>query len=258
MSAVPPQERVPVSTPLLETRGISLAFGGVVAAESIDFKLADGERLAVVGQNGAGKTTFINICTGHLVPSTGKVLFDGHDITGHSSRSITRRGVGRTFQLPQIFTEHTVRECLLLAASSAKRRRGFWVALEDAVDAATVDDTLQLMQLSARAGDLAGSLPGGQRKLLDVAMALVLRPKLMIMDEPTSGVSSEEKHELMRVLMGALDERGVTAIFVEHDIDIVKRYATRLCAWIAGRIAVDGPPDQVLADPVVIRNVIGE
>ena len=243
---------------LLQTHGISLAFGGVVAAQSIDFTLVQGERLAVVGQNGAGKTTFINICTGHLKPSAGVVLFDGHDITGHSSRSITRRGVGRTFQLPQIFSEHTVRECLLLAASSVKRRRGFWVPLEKAVDTKEVDETLELLQLSARAQDMAGSLPGGQRKLLDVAMALVLRPKLMIMDEPTSGVSSDEKHDLMRVLMRALDDRGVTTIFVEHDIDIVRRYATRLCAWIAGRIAADGPPDEVLSDPVVVRNVIGE
>jgi branched-chain amino acid transport system ATP-binding protein len=247
-----------VTAPLLETRGISLAFGGVVAAEAIDFRLQAGERLAVVGQNGAGKTTFINICTGHLAPSSGSVFFDGREVTGQSSRAITRLGVGRTFQLPQIFTAHTVRECLLLAASSVGRRRGFWVALEDAVDAQAVDATLDLLQLSSRAHDLAGSLPGGQRKLLDVAMALVLQPKLMIMDEPTSGVSSDEKHDLMRVLMGALDARQVTTIFVEHDIDIVRRYATRMCAWIAGRIAADGPPDQVLADPVVIRNVIGE
>jgi branched-chain amino acid transport system ATP-binding protein len=246
-----------MSAPLLETRGISLAFGAVVAAESIDFSLQAGERLAVVGQNGAGKTTFINICTGHLAPASGKVFFDGHDVTGRSSRAITRMGVGRTFQLPQIFTAHTVRECLLLAASSVARRRGFWIPLEEAVDAGAVDETLNLLQLAGRADDLAGSLPGGQRKLLDVAMALVLQPKLMIMDEPTSGVSSDEKHDLMRVLMGALDERQVTTIFVEHDIDIVRRYATRMCAWIAGRIAADGPPDRVLADPVVIRNVIG-
>ena len=248
----------PVTTALLETRGISLAFGGVVAAEAIDFRLVAGERLAVVGQNGAGKTTFINICTGHLAPTKGTVHFDGKDVTGRSSRAITRLGVGRTFQLPQIFTEHTVRECLLLAASAVKRRRGFWVPLEQAVDAQAVDETLSLLQLSRRAHDVAGSLPGGQRKLLDVAMALVLQPKLMIMDEPTSGVSSDEKHDLMRVLMRALDERQVTTIFVEHDIDIVRRYATLLCAWIAGRIAADGPPDQVLADPVVVRNVIGE
>ena len=246
------------SAALLETKGLSLAFGGVVAADAIDFQLHQGERLAVVGQNGAGKTTFINICTGHLKPSAGTVLFAGTDITGHSSRSITRRGIGRSFQLPQIFAEHTVRECLMLAASSVQPRRGFWRPIEEAVDANEVDATLALLQLDTRAHDLSGALPEGQRKLLDVAMALVLQPQLMIMDEPTSGVSTDEKHELMRVLMRALDERRITSIFVEHDIDIVRRYATRLCAWIAGRIAADGPPEQVLTDAVVIRNVIGE
>lgn len=244
--------------PLLATRGLSLAFGGVVAADAIDFDLMPGERLAVVGQNGAGKTTFINICTGYLKADAGRVSFDGHDVTGESPRAITRRGVGRSFQLPQVFTEHTVRECLMLAASAVQRHRGWLRPLASAVDVAEVDATLELLALAPRAHDLAGALPEGQRKLLDVAMALVLRPKLMIMDEPTSGVSSDEKHELMAVLMRALDERRVTSIFVEHDIDIVRRYATRLAAWIAGRIAADGAPEQVLRDPVVIRNVIGE
>ena len=245
-------------TVLLSTRGLSLAFGGVVGADDIDFDLEAGERLAVVGQNGAGKTTFINIVTGYLKPSVGQVFFDGTEVTGHSPRSITRRGLGRSFQLPQVFTEHTVRQCLLLAASAVQAQRGWWRPLEHAIDSAKVDATLELLQLGARAHDLAGSLPEGQRKLLDVAMALVLEPKLMIMDEPTSGVSSDEKHALMAVLMKALDERRVTSIFVEHDIDIVRTHATRLAAWIAGKIAADGPPEQVLADPAVIRNVIGE
>jgi branched-chain amino acid transport system ATP-binding protein len=212
----------------------------------------------VVGQNGAGKTTFINICTGYLRPTSGKVFFDGQEITGDSPRSIARRGVGRSFQLPQLFTSHTVRQCLLLASSAVQSQRGWWRPLEEAVDVAEVDATLDLLRLSARAHDPAGQLPEGQRKLLDVAMALVLRPKLLIMDEPTSGVSSDEKHGLMEVLMTALDERRVTSIFVEHDIDIVRRYATRLAAWIAGKVAADGPPEQVLRDPVVIKNVIGE
>ena len=243
---------------LLSTRGLSLSFGAVVAAEAIDFDLMPGERLAVVGQNGAGKTTFLNICTGYLKPTSGQVFFNGTEVTGHSPRSIARRGVGRSFQLPQVFTEHTVRECLMLAASAVKQRHGLWLPLDKAVDAAEVDATLELLQLGPRANDLAGALPEGQRKLLDVAMALVLRPKLMIMDEPTSGVSSDEKHGLMEVVMRALDERQVTSIFVEHDIDIVRRYATRLAAWIAGKIAADGTPDEVLRDPVVIKNVIGE
>ncbi|WP_459614104.1 ABC transporter ATP-binding protein [Bordetella sp. 2513F-2] len=244
-------------TPLLQTEGLSLSFGGVVAADGIDFSLDQGEQLAVVGQNGAGKTTFINICTGYLKPTAGRVLFDGSDITGRSPRVITRRGLCRSFQIPQLFTEHTVRECLLIAAASRTRSWNPFVPLERSVDAEGVEATLALVKLAERAHHRAADLPEGQRKLLDVGMALMLQPRLLIMDEPTSGVSSEEKHGLMDTLMQALAERQVTSIFVEHDIDIVRRYATRLAAWIAGRIAADGPPEDVLADPEVVRNVIG-
>ena len=247
-----------MTAPLLQTRGLSLAFGGVTAADNIDFDLHEGECLAVVGQNGAGKTTFINICTGYLKPTSGTVTFDGHDITGLSSRLITRRGLCRSFQIPQIFTEHTVRECMLIAASSRSSSMSLLRPMEQSSFAAEVDDTLDLVGLSARAHDRADLLPEGHRKLLDVAMALMLKPRLLIMDEPTSGVSSEEKHTIMETLMAALNERRITSIFVEHDIDIVRRYATRLAAWISGRIAADGPPQDVLRDPEVIRNVIGE
>lgn len=246
-----------MSTILLQTTGLSLSFGGVVAADNIDFALHEGECLAVVGQNGAGKTTFINICTGYLKPTSGRVAFEGQDITGKSPREITRRGLARSFQIPQLFSEHTVRECLLIAASSRQPSLNPWRPLEQTSDAHEVDATLELVNLAARAHDRAEQLPEGQRKLLDVAMALVLRPRLLIMDEPTSGVSSEEKHQIMDTLMGALTERRITSIFIEHDIEIVRRYATRLAAWIAGRIAADGPPDEVLADPEVVRNVIG-
>jgi len=246
-----------VNQTLLKTTGLSLSFGGVIAADGIDFELNDGERLAVVGQNGAGKTTFINICTGYLKPTAGTVWFDGDDITGQSPRRITRRGLARSFQIPQIFAEHTVRECLMIAASCRQVRLSPWLPLARAVDVDEVDATLELVKLSARARDRADLLPEGHRKLLDVAMALVLRPRLLIMDEPTSGVSSEEKHQIMATLMHALDERKITSIFIEHDIDIVRRYASRLAAWISGRIAADGPPAEVLANPDVVRNVIG-
>lgn len=247
-----------MAAPLLQTQGLCLSFGGVTAADNIDFKLEEGECLAVVGQNGAGKTTFINICTGYLKPTSGRVIFDGHDITGQTPRLITRRGLCRSFQIPQIFTEHTVRECMLIAASSRQTTWNPLRALEHTADAAEVDATLELVNLADRAHDRADLLPEGHRKLLDMAMALVLRPRLLIMDEPTSGVSSEEKHHIMETLMAALAQRKVTSIFIEHDIEIVRRYATRLAAWISGRIAADGPPEQVLADPEVIRSVIGE
>lgn len=246
-----------MSHPLLKTVGLSISFGGVTASDGIDFELAQGERLAIVGQNGAGKTTFVNICTGYLKPSSGKVYLDGEDITGMSPRTIARKGVARSFQIPQVFNEHTVRECMLIAASARNRSINLFKSIEQTVDVASVDETLELLQLSKRANERALLLPEGQRKLLDVAMALVQKPRLLIMDEPTSGVSTDEKHELMETLMQALTERKVTSIFVEHDFDIVARYATRIAAWISGKIAADGEPEKVLKDPEVVRNIIG-
>jgi branched-chain amino acid transport system ATP-binding protein len=242
---------------LVRTEKLSLAFGGVVAADGIDFSLDEGERLAVIGANGAGKTTFINIVTGFITPTSGKVFFDGRDITGMAPRRIVRLGIGRSFQLPQLFLEHTVRQCLELAAVGRRGTLTFLTPLALGVDQREVDHTLELVGMRERADELASSLPEGHRKLLDVAMALMLNPKLMIMDEPTSGVASEEKHGLMATVMRALEERKVTSWFVEHDVDIVTEYATRVAAWIAGRIAADGAPEKVLEDPEVKRQVLG-
>jgi len=242
---------------LVRTERLALRFGGVVGADDIDFSLREGERLAVIGANGAGKTTFINICTGFLKPQSGKVFFAGQDITGLPPRRIVRLGLGRSFQLPQLFLEHTVRQCLELAAVGRGGTLSFFKPLAACIDQTEVEHTLEVTGLRDRAGEPAASLGEGERKLLDVAMALVPKPKLLIMDEPTSGVASEEKHGIMETLMAALAERRVTSWFVEHDVDIVTRYATRVAAWIAGRIAADGSPSAVFADPEVRRQVLG-
>jgi branched-chain amino acid transport system ATP-binding protein len=247
-----------MAAPLVRTEKLNLRFGGVVAADGIDFELHEGERLAVIGANGAGKTTFINIVTGFIKPNSGKVYFAGQDITQKVPREIVRLGIGRSFQLPQLFLEHTVRQCLELAAIGGTGRMPLLKTLARSVDGREVDHTLELVGMRERAGDLASSLPEGHRKLLDVAMGLMLKPKLMIMDEPTSSVASEEKHGLMATVMKALEERKVTSWFVEHDVDIVEQYATRVAAWIAGKIAADGRPEQVLNDPEVKRQVLGE
>ena len=244
-------------TPLLETKGLQLSFGGVVAADNIDFALQRGERLAVIGQNGAGKTTFINICTGFLKPTAGRGFFDGHDVTDKLPRQIVRLGLGRSFQLPQLFLDHSVRQCLEIAAVGRSGQLPFFKSLSDAVDQHEINDTLHLVGLSARADEPTLALPEGQRKLLDIAMALMLQPKLLIMDEPTSGVASEDKMALMDTVMQALKEREVTSWFVEHDIDIVNRYATRVAAWIAGKVAADGSPAEVLALPQIQREILG-
>ncbi|MGE8569172.1 MAG: ABC transporter ATP-binding protein [Achromobacter spanius] len=243
--------------PLIQTTDLYLAFGGVIAADNINFELHEGERLAVIGQNGAGKTTFINICTGYLAPSQGKVYFDGRDVTAMAPRKIVRLGLGRSFQLPQLFTEHTVRQCVQIAAARRNKELSWFRSLESTIDEKEVDATLDLVGLLPEADEASIELPEGKRKLLDVAMALALRPKLLIMDEPTSGVASEDKFALMETVMHALDERRVTSWFVEHDVDIVSRYATRVAAWIAGKVAADGTPDEVLNNPQIKSEVLG-
>ncbi|WP_313369893.1 ATP-binding cassette domain-containing protein [Achromobacter animicus] len=243
--------------PLIQTTDLYLAFGGVVAADNINFELHEGERLAVIGQNGAGKTTFINICTGYLAPAKGKVYFDGKDVTAMAPRKIVRLGMGRSFQLPQLFTEHTVRQCVQIAAARRNKELSWFRSLESTIDAREVDATLDLVGLLPDADEACIELPEGKRKLLDVAMALALQPKLLIMDEPTSGVASEDKFALMETVMHALDERRVTSWFVEHDVDIVSRYATRVAAWIAGKVAADGSPEEVLNNPQIRSEVLG-
>lgn len=242
---------------LLQTRGLTLKFGGVVAADGIDFDLQAGERLAVIGANGAGKTTFINMVTGYIKPSAGQISFDGADITALHPRQIVLRGVGRSFQLPQLFLEHSVRQSIELAVAARQGRMRMFRPIAQCVDGEEIDQALSMVGLEARADDACGSLPEGHRKLLDIAMALVLRPKLLIMDEPTSGVAADEKHPLMATIMNALAERSVTAMFVEHDVDIVQQYATRVAAWISGRIAADGPPEVVMNDHEVRTVVLG-
>ena len=247
-----------MSRPILLAKDVNLAFGGVIAADHINFELNEGERLAVIGQNGAGKTTFINICTGYLKPTSGQIFFNGTDITGKTPRSIVRLGLGRSFQLPQLFVEHTVQECLEIAAAARNGNLAILKSLSASVDRHEIIETMELVGLRDKANEIAGALPEGHKKLLDVAMALMLRPKLIIMDEPTSGVSSEDKHDLMALVMQALEERKVTSWFVEHDVDIVSKYATRVAAWISGKIAADGSPDEVLKNLQVRKEVLGD
>jgi len=242
---------------LVRTENLYLAFGGIVVADKINFSLQEGERLAVIGANGAGKTTFINIVTGFLRARSGRIFFAGTDVTRMPPRGIVHLGLGRSFQLPQLFLDHTVRQCLELAAVGRVGALSLFKPLAASVDQSEIDHTLEVSGLATRDEEMASALGEGERKLLDVAMALVLRPKLLIMDEPTSGVASEEKHAIMQTIMNALAERKVTSWFVEHDVDVVSQHATRVAAWISGRIAADGKPQDVLADPEIRRQVLG-
>lgn len=245
-------------THLLETKGLEIRFGGVVAADNITLQIDAGKNLAIIGPNGAGKTTFLNICTGWLKPAKGNVYFEGRDVTPLSPRQITRLGVARAFQIPQLFTEHTALENLLIAAAARDQLRNPIRALKDRRQRAEMMHLLELINCTDVAHRQVDELSEGQRKLIDIAVALALKPKLLLMDEPTSGVASSEKFGVMEILVKALAEAEVTAVFVEHDMGIVEKYADEVAVWNMGKIEMRGSPQEVLEHPDVIRDVIGE
>jgi branched-chain amino acid transport system ATP-binding protein len=235
-------------TPLLAADGLKKSFGAVTAAADISLSFDADTVASLIGANGAGKTTFLNMVTGYLRPDGGRIQLGGHDIVGLNPRQIARLGISRSFQIPQLFHSMSVRDNLLVAES---------IAAADDPRAAT-DAALARFGLADYAAQKAGLLPEGVRKLLDVAMALSSRSRLLLLDEPTSGVSADEKFGIMDVVMGAARAAGVTVIFVEHDMDIVARFAGRVVAFYEGGVIADGPPDTVLRAADVRRYVIGE
>ncbi len=246
-------------TPIIETRSLQRTFGAVVAAADINVRIEQGETLGIIGANGAGKTTFVNMITGHLPPSSGTILFDGADITGHAPRQITRKGVSRSFQIAQIFPDMTVIENMMVAITIAEEARLSPVrpaTTQERIERAR--EALGQFGLAESQDRTAGTLPQGAKKLLDIAMAMASRPKVMLLDEPTSGVSTEEKLSMMQHLMGALQQSGATIIFIEHDMDIIAAHANRILAFYEGRIIADGTTAEVLADPHVRTHVIGQ
>jgi len=185
------------------------------------------------------------------------VKLNGQEILGIPPRRITRMGVARAFQIPQLFTEHTVLENMLLSASVRER---IWNPLFPMAGIKQRVEMLELLDLvgcADIAGKSAAELPEGQRKLVDIAIALAQRPKLLLMDEPTSGVATADKFGIMEILITALREAQVASVFVEHDMEMVSRYASRVAVWSQGKIQMTGTPEVVMNDPEVIRTVIG-
>jgi len=251
----------PAKQALLSAQHLNRSFGAVVAASDISIDIATGERLCLIGSNGAGKTTFVNMITGYLKPASGKIVLDGEDITALAPREITRRGVARSFQIPQLCMHMPVLDNMLASLHCSRGDRSF---LRSGREPSAVAECLSLLErfdLAKHASRPVMELPGGVRKLLDIAMSLTGHPKLLMLDEPTSGVSAEEKFMTMDTVMNAIDRgaqgRPVTVVFVEHDMDIVERYASRVIAFYSGRVIADGSSSAVLGDTEVQRYVTG-
>ena len=243
---------------VLEVHDLEKSFGAVVAAHDIDVVVEEGETIGVIGANGAGKTTFVNLVTGHLPPGRGTVEFMGRSILGLSVRAIARMGLCRSFQVPQVFLSETVFDNLMMAFGVAEEDgAGLLTPLRADPRADRVEAHLARYQI-AEYRDVTGSaLPQGIRKLLDIAMATVRKPRLLMLDEPTSGISAEEKFAIMDILMQALKEERATVLFIEHDMEIVERYVDRVLAFYQGRIICDAPTTQALRDEGVREYVLG-
>ncbi len=245
---------------ILEARGLNKSFGAVTAAANINVSVAADTVVGLIGGNGAGKTTFINMITGYLKPDTGTVHYEGRDITQLVPRRVTQLGMCRSFQIPQLFNSLTVRENLRVALGVVVLGGHKWASgatlAANQVDAAA-DDALRRFGLDADRDKPASVLPEGVRKVLDIAMAMVVKPKILLLDEPTSGVSAGEKFAIMDMVMTAVRAERVTILFVEHDMEIVSRYTQRVLAFYDGRIIADGAPDAVLNDDEVRKYVVG-
>ena len=245
-------------TAILETRNLSIQFGGVVGASEISISVDTGEVIGVIGANGAGKTTFVNLVTGYLRPSSGSIHYMGKDVTTLTPREITDLGIRRSFQIPQLFGEMTALENMLTAQSIApKVTRSYWIPLlrSDTIEIAM--ERLAHFGIADSAHQLVSMLPQGVRKILDIAMATVGAPQLVMLDEPTSGVSAEEKFEVMDIVMDAFARQEVTVLFIEHDMELVERYANRVLAFYNGQVIADTDTLQALANPQVREYVVG-
>ena len=239
--------------PVLHAQGIEKRFGAVVAASAIDIRVTAGERVSLIGSNGAGKTTFVNLITGYLKPDAGHIHLAGRDITRLSPREITRLGVARSFQIPQLCGELSVLDNMLVALACHTDRLSFRASAHAPAAVARADALLLRFGLAEHRARRVAELPGGIRKLLDIAMALTGEPRLLLLDEPTSGVAAEEKFPMMDTIMSALGQEAMTVLFVEHDMDIVERYAGRVIAFYAGRVIADAEPAAALATDDVRR-----
>jgi branched-chain amino acid transport system ATP-binding protein len=245
-------------TAILETRNLCRSFGAVTAAKELSVRIERGEVVGVIGSNGAGKTTFINMVPGYLPPSSGDILFEGRGIVGKAPRQITRMGMARSFQVAQLFPELTVLDNLVTALVAAEGARPSFLTPTHTVERiAKADAILSKFGVSHLRDDEVRAVPQGARKLIDIAMALIGQPRMLLLDEPTSGISVDEKFVFMDTVMAVVRESGVTVLFVEHDMEIVERYVSRILAFFSGEIIADGPPTQVMADERVRELVIG-
>ena len=248
--------------PILVVENISRAFGGLKAVDVDHLEVQRGVITALIGPNGAGKTTFFNLLTGFDQPDTGTAIFDGEEATGHASHELARRGMVRTFQLTKALTKLSVIENMKLGATH-QRGEHFWQALfsplwrgQEREIEQRADDLLTRFQLDHMRDEYAGTMSGGQRKLLEMARSLMADPSLVMLDEPMAGVNPALTQSLLEHVK-SLREEGISVMFVEHDMDVVRDISDWVVVMAEGRIIAEGPPESIGQNQAVIDAYLG-
>jgi branched-chain amino acid transport system ATP-binding protein len=262
LADVPRVPGAPKPDPILIADGVVRSFGGLTADDVAHVEVQRGAITALIGPNGAGKTTFFNLLTGFDTPNTGTWLFNGHDLAGVAAFRVARMGMIRTFQLTKALSKMTVMENMRLGATGQKGERllssifGFlWSAQERQVTA-KAEELLSRFNMLQKKDDFAGSLSGGQRKLLEMARALMTDPEMVMLDEPMAGVNPALTQSLLQHIKD-LREQGMTVLFVEHDMDMVRDISDWVIVMAQGKVIAEGPPDEVMRDEAVIVAYLG-
>jgi ABC-type branched-subunit amino acid transport system ATPase component len=244
---------------LLETKALTKYFGDNHAVDAVDFRVTAGELLALIGSNGAGKTTLVNLISGLFRADRGSIVFQGTDVTHQSVHERIAVGIARSFQLVNLFDQLSTLDNVALSIFSREGKTTRLFSLADH-DVAVRHEAMELLRefgLDARAGMVAGGLSQGERKLLDVAVAYALRPKLLFLDEPTSGVSTREKAPIMDIITAIVRSGRITAVIIEHDMDVVFKYSDRIVVMHQGTILADGAPDEIRRNEQVTTTLLG-
>jgi branched-chain amino acid transport system ATP-binding protein len=244
---------------LLQTVHLKKYFGDTRAVDDVNLSIAEKEFVSLVGPNGAGKTSLVNVISAYLTPDSGKVLFHGKDVTRTSVTTRVKAGIARSFQIVNLFDDLSAFDNVALAIFSrdGKTRNLAALAHLDHDVIAEAENLLAQFGLANKRNDMARDLAQGERKLLDVALAYALKPKLLFLDEPTSGVSTRDKGQIMDTIAAVVRGEGITAVIIEHDMDVVFKYSDRIVVMHQGAILADGPPDAIRNNEQVALILLG-
>jgi len=244
---------------VLEISNVSKRFGNLVAVRDVSLDVAKGELCAIIGPNGAGKTTFFNLISGFFPPTSGSIAFDGRDITRLSTHERVARGMARTFQITEIFPELTVFENVRIAAEvAAGYRLRPWIGRSEASKLhQSVEQTLKLVSLETKAQRLVGELAHGDQRAAEIAMALALRPHLLLLDEPTAGMGDQETFQITQLVRRLHRDSNYTIVLIEHDMRVVFHLADRICVLDQGRMLAQGTPKEIAANETVQAAYLG-